>query len=462
MMNFPLRFLYLAAIFQVILTAIITYHLVTDEYRNLSSQSLKTLEKFFYDQKKQELKNYTSLATAAVEHLSLPSKESNEHHRHAVAGILNQMLYDADDGYFFVYDEYGNSISHPKEPFRVGKNWWELENRGEKIIQILINNAKSGGDFYQYQWLKPSSKQVSEKMSYSIYLKDMNWMLGTGVYLDDVNNQLQLIQQEIDQHIDRTKQIILLVALSSLALLFIFGAFIYLKQKKSSDLTINKLGQKIINLQEEERRHISRDLHDGIIQILVSIKYSLEATGLVLRQQEQQKPQPLLKAEQNLSTAIQEIRRISHHLHPRILDELGLSRAVDSLAKEFSERTQVAVEVTSPAVKKLLPDNISSTLYRVVQESLTNIEKHAAADCVVISLNITKKWLTLTISDDGQGFSTRSKQQLGDFGIGLRNLAERIEYHNGQFSYQSSSKGTTVIAKIPTTSFVNYFSEQQN
>lgn len=458
-MTFSLRLLYIA-VFQVILTAVITYFLVTDEYRKLSNESLRTLEHFLKEQKQQELKNYTSLAISAVENIYQHGDQGTNVIKLQVANMLGSLLYNGEDGYFFVYDDKGIGISHPKEPFRVGKNWWDLEdNKGEKIIQILINNAKNGGGFYYYPWHKPSSNQVSQKMSYSVYLTQWNWMIGTGVYLDDVNNQLNKLQQEIDLHIDRTKQIILLVAMSSIAFIFLFGLVAHLNQKKKSDLKIDELGQKIINLQEEERRHISRELHDGIVQILVSIKYSIEATGLFLTKEKLPKPVPLLHAEANLSTAIQEIRRISHHLHPRILDELGLSSAMDSLAAEFSERTRIKIKVTKPAVRKLLPDHISTTLYRVVQESLTNIEKHAEATEVSIDLSINKKWLTLTIIDNGQGFDTEPGSNKNVFGIGLRNLAERVEYHCGQFEYHSSSQGTAIKARIPTASFVNYFNQ---
>ncbi len=132
---------------------------------------------------------------------------------------------------------------------------------------------------------------------------------------------------------------------------------------------------------------------------------------------------------------------------------------MDSLAAEFSERTRIKIKVTKPAVRKLLPDHISTTLYRVVQESLTNIEKHAEATEVSIDLSINKKWLTLTIIDNGQGFDTELGSNKNVFGIGLRNLAERVEYHCGQFEYHSSSQGTAIKARIPTASFVNYFNQ---
>ena len=458
-MTLSIRLLFIAVL-QVVITSIITYWLVADEYIELSEQSLETLENFMIEQKQQELKNYTSLAISAVDHLYRPSDQNNTVVKSLAADIFDRMLYSGDDGYFFVYDGKGVSIAHPKEPFRIGKNFWELENaKGEKTIQILLENAKAGGGFYRYPWLKPSLQKKSEKMGYSVYLPNWDWMVGTGVYLDDVNSQLSILQDEIDQHINKTKQIILLVAISSIFIIFLFGLIVNLNQKKKTDIKISELGQKIINLQEEERRYFSRELHDGIVQILVSIKYSLEATSIFLKKAKQSKPPPLGHAETNLVTAIQEIRRISHHLHPRILDELGLSAAMDSLSKEFSQRTGVSVNVTKPAVRKLLPDHINTTLYRVVQESLNNIEKHANASNAAIHLSIQNNWLTLLVKDDGSGFDTNPEANTSGFGIGLRNLAERVEYHSGKFDISSSVKGTTIRAEIPTASFVNYFNQ---
>jgi len=448
-MFFPRR-LFIIAIVQALLTSVVTFILVTDEYRDLSKQSLSTLEQFLIEQKKQELVNYTSLAVSAITPIYQDQTLDLANAKMQVSNLLGNMLYGGKDGYFFAYDDKGNGISHPKEPFRVGKNWWEMESQnGDKIIQILLANAQKGGDFYRYTWSKPSSQEVSDKLGYSVYLKDWDWMLGTGVYLDDVNNRLNKLQQEIDLHINKTKQIILLVALSSIFIIFLFGIIINLSHKKKTDKKINELGQRIINLQEEERRRISRELHDGIVQTLVSIKYSIEATGMFLTKVKQEKPKTLTDAETNLTGAIKEIRRISHHLHPRILDELGLSAALDNLATEFSERTNIEVSVTKPAVRKLLSDEINTTLYRVVQESLTNIEKHAKAKHVEICLTINTYWLILTVKDDGCGFNTQEEANKKDYGIGLRNLAERIEYHFGQFDCISSINGTIVTAKIP-------------
>lgn len=372
-MILPLRLFYITVI-QVILTSIVIFFFVSSEYRALSNYNLQTLKTFLMNQKKQELQNYTSLARAAIKHIHPADKNENNTQQMAIQKLLNQLLYNGDDGYFFAYDDQGINIAHPKEPYRIGKSWWDLEDdSGKKIIQQLISNAKAGGGFLQYQWSKPSNQSTSNKMSYSTYLEEWQWMLGTGVYLDDVNQQLASLQQKIDQHINKTKQIILIISLSSIFIIFLLGLVINLSNKKKADKKINELGQKIVNLQEEQHRHISRELHDGIVQILVSIQYSIEATTIFLSQSKQEKPKPLAEAEKNLSITIQEVRRISHNLHPRILDELGLSAGIAALAKEFSKQTHIEISFTKPKLRKLLPDNINISLYRVVQESLINL-----------------------------------------------------------------------------------------
>jgi len=457
-MTLPLRLLYIA-VFQVILTSIITYYLVSNEYRELSNKSVNALESFLINQKKQELKNYTAIALSSVEDIYKRYDKDDEVTQSILSNVIDNMLYNGDDGYFFIYDQEGNSIAHPKEPYRVGKNWWNLEDEnGEKVIQKLIQNAQNGGDFYRYNWFKPSEKATSQKMGYSIFIDQWNWMLGTGVYLDDVYKQLNNIQNEIDEHINNTKQIILVVALSSIFFIFIFGIGVNINHKRKAEAKISELGQRVIDVQEEENRHISRELHDGIIQILISIKYSLEASRLFITREKHAIPEPLTHAEKNLNFAIQEVRRISHHMHPQVLDELGLSSAIEAIAQDFSKRTNVNIQVFKPSLRKLLPDFINTTLFRVVQESLTNIQKHAEAKNVTIRLSIKTKWLTLTIEDDGVGFDINN-QDNPTHGIGLRNLAERVEYHMGEFDIDSAGTGTIITVKIPTASFVNYFNQ---
>lgn len=458
-MTLPLRLFYIAVL-HVILTSFATYILVSNEYRELSKQNVEALERFLILQKEQELKNYTSIAMSTIDKINQQYDGDIKITKPIVANILESMLYNEEDGYFFVYDKTGLGIVHPKEPYRVGKPWWDLEDGdGNKVIQMLLTQSDNGGGFIRYNWNKPSEKIQIEKMSYARYIGDWDWMLGTGVYLDDVYAQLGKIQTEINTHINNTEKIILIIAISSIFFIFIFGIGMNLNHKKRAEKKINELGQRVVDVQEEENRHISRELHDGIIQTLVSIKFSLEATGMFLSRDKQAKPEPLIQAENNLNIAIQEVRRISHHMHPQILDELGLSAAIDSLAQDFTQRTNVQIHFEKPVLRKLLPDFINTTLFRVVQESLINIQKHANAQNVEIKLSIQSNWLTLSIKDDGRGFKVPPNEEGCDSGIGLRNLAERVEYNKGKFSISSSSHGTQTDVKIPTASFVNHFNQ---
>jgi len=446
------------SVIQVIFTAFITYYLVTNQYRELSQNNVQTLKSFMVSQKEQELKNYVAIALSSAEYTyGLIGHQNQE----TVADIFKNIKYNGDDGYFFLYDNQGVAIVHPKEPDRVGKSWWALEgDNGDNIIQILIKNAHNGGGFYKYNWRKPSEGQKAPKMSYSIYNEKWQWMLGTGLYLDDVYLQLNNLQTEIDNHMGNTKEIILLVAFSSIFFIFLFGTAVNLHHKKKAEAKISELGQRVIDVQEEESRRVSRELHDGITQLLISIKYSLEATSMFLSKNKLEKPAPLQQAKENLAVTIQEVRRISHHMHPQILDELGLSDAIESLANDFAKRTNVNVKVIKPILRKLLPDFINTTLFRVAQESLTNIQKHADAKNILIKISIKKDWLTMIIKDDGIGFDVQEASRSSNSGIGLRNLSERVEYHLGTFHIESSSAGTITTVKIPTASFVNYFNSK--
>lgn len=451
MIKLPIKLLLLATA-PVVIALVLTYLFITNESKRLSEQTLSTLETFLMESKRRELRNYSQLADSAIHHIYKSADPDNHVAQNLVADILEEMSYNGDDGYFFVYDDKGTSIAHAKQPFRVGHNWWGLEDQsGAKIIQILIENAKNGGGYYQYPWDKPSLKSSTEKVSYSWYLPKWNWMIGTGIYLDDIEAQISTVQNDIDRHIKNTEKIILGIALTTAFTIFLIGLLIALKEKTKSNTQLNLLSQRIVNLQEEERRRISREMHDGIVQILVSIKYSLEATRMHLAQNNEKPPEPLDHASTNLNTAIQEIRRISHDLHPRILDELGLGLALDSLTNEFSSRTGIAVDLVRPAVKKVLPDDIATTLYRVVQESLTNIERHSQASSCKVNLYFTSTGLVLEVADDGKGFD-ENYTRLSE-GIGIRNLTERLEYQGGEFEVISTPKGTTVIAKISKTLF---------
>lgn len=449
-MNLRQKILLLATVPLILAVSAITL-LVSYQAQTLSKEEVTFFRKNMLDAKKSELLNYLRLAQTSIRHIYETADTNDAFAQSQVRNILDDLTYGTD-GYFFVYDYNGLNIVHPKQPHRVGNNWWHLtDSKGNKVIQNLILKAKQGGGYHNYYWEKPSTGEVAEKISYAIPLDKWKWMLGTGLYIDNVNQQVKAIEDEVSQRISQTTVIILIITLVSLVLVFITGVLINLHERRLADEKLKQLTQRIVETQEEERGRVARELHDSISQILVSVKFAQELSLTKLLNKDPTVQSSLEKSNDALHTAIKEVRRISRDLRPRSLDDLGLSPALKSLAEEFAERNGMKLTINTVAFNNLLPKEVKTTLYRVAQEALTNIERHAQAKHVKIKLSAPKGVVTLSITDDGNGFennyaTTKSNPLTG---IGLRNMQERIEHHNGELKILSSNRGTTIRAKMP-------------
>jgi signal transduction histidine kinase len=224
-------------------------------------------------------------------------------------------------------------------------------------------------------------------------------------------------------------------------------------ERKIAQDRLQNLSHKIVRLQEEERRRVSRELHDGINQLLVSVKYKIENFEEKFNHSPQQALDDIKKAGIFLGEAIAEVRRVSHDLRPSVLDDLGLMPAISNLLRRFSERNLIDVEINGLEDNfERLPTDVETALYRIVQEALMNIEKHANATHVAINITRTDTNITIRIEDNGEGFSmqkamrkTRATQSMG-----LRNMRERIELLQGTFFIHSDvGKGTFLEVKAP-------------
>jgi len=215
---------------------------------------------------------------------------------------------------------------------------------------------------------------------------------------------------------------------------------------------LKALSLKISESQEEERRRVARELHDGINPLLVSVKYKLEAAEYEIEQQGMAMPNHIGKASLELDSVIQEVRRISRGLRSSVLDVLGLFPALDNLSREFSERTGIVVDPSGPVNPGRLPAEIETALYRVAQEAFTNIEKHADASRVAFQKTWGTRFLTVRIQDDGKGFNVNKVLcgRDGGVGIGLKNMQERLNSLGCWLCIHSvPSKGALVLVKIP-------------
>jgi two-component system NarL family sensor kinase len=156
----------------------------------------------------------------------------------------------------------------------------------------------------------------------------------------------------------------------------------------------------------------------------------------------------LNKGIDNLSGAIQEVRRISRDLRPGVLDDLGLGPAVKTLTNDFRTRTGIETVFTTVVFRNRLDQYSKIALYRIAQEAMTNVERHACATKVSIALRGHKRGATLRISDNGQGIDHTISNRPGH-GLGLRNMQERMEQLGGSLRIMSSRDGTIIEAELP-------------
>src|SRR5690606_1593911 len=179
------QILALAIVPLILAIAAITW-LVTWQSTSLARASIDTFERNMLEAKQNELLNLTNLALSAIDGIYSAAGPDDEEAKEQVKAILN-VLDDGEDGYFFVYDYDGANVVHPRPPYRPGQNWLDLEDpNGDRVIYNLIEKAKEGGGLHQYLWEKPSAGTIAEKVSFAVGLDKWEWMLGTGVYLDDV------------------------------------------------------------------------------------------------------------------------------------------------------------------------------------------------------------------------------------------------------------------------------------
>ena len=203
--------------------------------------------------------------------------------------------------------------------------------------------------------------------------------------------------------------------------------------------------------QEDERRRISRELHDGLGPSLASIGNNLRACQYIIRTDPERCEAQLGEIAQGLKGHIQNIRELIYDLRPLALDQLGLTRAIKHHVERFGQ--QAAIEATFESPQRLALAPVTEvTVLRVVQECLNNIQKHAKASQVDVSLQVMGAGMELRIRDDGQGFDRR-KVVSGtvESGHGLLNMQERAELLGGSFSVQTSpGRGCQVIMYIPS------------
>ncbi|MBD0786656.1 cache domain-containing protein [Vibrio sp. Y2-5] len=402
--------------------------------------------------KKQELKQYVEMAVKSIMPYYQDESLSDEDAKQIVAEKLSQLTYGVD-GYFFAYNWKGDAIVLPYQPERIGLNWWEVEDvKGKKLLQELIRVGRAGGGFVDYLWHKPSTKEPLPKLSYAISLDKWQWMVGTGVYLDDIEHQVAHMQNGYDQNVGRTSSALFFVMLISISVIAALGASLNLNIRRLANEQLSVLNQQIVDSQENERQRVSRELHDGVNQLLVAAKYRLDNVGKELHQEKQ--VNELNASKKVMEQAIVELRRISRDLRPPQLDDLGLVAGIEAYINDMRQRTDLELVFEHDIDGVEMLQEVETTLYRVIQEAVHNVEKHAQAQGVDIIMQREGQLLILTVSDDGIGIAPtivkpgkRNKPNLEH--MGLQNMKDRIHAIGGTFAVSSiPGEGTEIRVSL--------------
>jgi signal transduction histidine kinase len=215
---------------------------------------------------------------------------------------------------------------------------------------------------------------------------------------------------------------------------------------------LRRLSHEILTAQEEERKKISRDLHDQVSQTLTAINVRLTTLNQVASVNASSLKKQLAGTQQLLEKSMSVVHRFARELRPPLLDDLGLTAALHSYMKEFTARTRIPVHVTTFAAVDRLESDKRTVLYRVAQEALTNVARHANAGLVRVNITKLRSVVCMEVHDDGRSFQadralfpTKIKR------LGLLGMRERVEMVGGSFSVDSApGRGTTIRAQVPT------------
>ncbi|MEZ8861424.1 cache domain-containing protein [Vibrio sp. 10N.247.311.51] len=445
---------------KLILLTLLPLLLVTASISWISLHQTKTLGakevEIFRDSliksRENALKDTVDLAFDAIEHVYNDPNIQEAQAKNKVRTILSKLRYGSD-GYFFAYDRHGTNLVHPIQPELIGQNLLELQDEdGDFLIEALLREAQTGGGFHQYLWQKPSTGEVVSKLSYAAWLERWDWMIGTGLYIEDVHQEVASMQAEINKNIETTFFSIVVILSVTVAVIIVLTLAINMHEHRIADNNLKELAHKTVMFQEDEKKHLARELHDGINQLLVSSRCHLELLGNKLQNEELKAH--LNKSQHSLMRAIEEVRHISHQLRPSSLDDIGLEAALSSLLLDFQAHSGIEVETLFSTQQGKLKSEAATTLYRVVQESLNNIEKHAQATKVTVIAQQIGNVLQLLIQDNGVGFNTYKAMEKR--GIGLRNMRERVEFIGGDFELMSEiGLGTEITVLLTLEGLMN-------
>jgi signal transduction histidine kinase len=277
----------------------------------------------------------------------------------------------------------------------------------------------------------------------------------------DIDSLIQKMDQEEDvllgQRVSRSADlfvlfVVVLAAAFAVALVFFWIHYRLitneLEAREQAEASAHRLSARVLRLQDEERRRLSRELHDGLGQNLVAAKLAL--SNLASSYPSDPGVADCLKS---IDDSLAEARTISYLLHPPLLDDIGIASAARWYLEGFAKRSGIEVSTDIPDSDRRMPRSMELALFRVLQESLTNIHRHAKSSRADVSLRMGKDYAVLRMRDYGKGIPGETLEHfLHDgthVGVGLAGMRERVTEQNGEFEINSDENGTVIEVRMP-------------
>lgn len=229
----------------------------------------------------------------------------------------------------------------------------------------------------------------------------------------------------------------------------VIGSIVDVTDQNRAAAAKQEVARRVLQAQEKERERVARDLHDGVSQLLASSNYRLHHVEEQLARGDKSLAEKVSEVRELVEKAHREIQLISRNLRPSELNDLGLNAALRALSGEFQKRTGLKTLLTAEDFQDLDPE-LELTVYRIIQEALNNVEKHADAKRVQIALKHGPDGIRLAIRDDGKGFDSANAKKRPEHGWGLENMRERAACFGGTVTIDSGpSHGTEIIVTFP-------------
>jgi PAS domain S-box-containing protein len=220
-------------------------------------------------------------------------------------------------------------------------------------------------------------------------------------------------------------------------------------EARRNEEMLRALTHRVVQVQETERGRVALELHDDITQLLIAVLFRSQALADKLSARDGPAKKEAMKLREMLGQAAKEVERISRNLRPSVLDQLGLVAVLRDTSTEFAHRTGVPVKLACVQLITRLPADTELALYRILQEALKNVERHARARHVTVHLTQQGAFIQLAINDDGVGFDHPAKRK-GKGGLGLLGMRERATYVGGTLKIKSVRRaGTEIEVLIP-------------